>query len=116
VIAVEYAPHSELFPRAAANVHHGGIGTTVQAMRAGRPMVIVPFSHDQPDNGARCERLGIARVVPRRKASAARLAAALREVLGDAAVTERAARIGVRTRAEDGAKVAADAIERVLAK
>ncbi len=113
-LALDYAPHSELFPRAAAIVHHGGVGTTGQAMRSGRPMVIVPFSHDQPDNAARCERLGIAAVVPRRQASAARLAAALRRVLDDPAVTQRAAAAGAGTRAEHGAATAADAIERVL--
>jgi UDP:flavonoid glycosyltransferase YjiC (YdhE family) len=113
-IAVDYATHSELFPRAAAIVHHGGAGTTGQALRSGRPMVIVPFSHDQPDNGARCERLGIARVVPRRAASARRLEAALRSVLEDPTVAARAAELGARTRAERGAAAAADAIERVL--
>ena len=115
-IAHDYAPHSELFPRAAAIVHHGGVGTTGQAMRSGRPMVIVPFSHDQPDNASRCERLGIASVVPRRQVSAARLAAALGRVLDDPAVTQRAAAIGARTRAEYGAATAADAIERVLGR
>ena len=114
ILAVEYARHSELFPRAAAIVHHGGAGTTGQALRAGKPMVVVPFSHDQPDNGARCERLGVARVVPRRAVSARRLAAALRQLLEDPGVVARAAEVGERTRAERGAEAAADAIERVL--
>jgi UDP:flavonoid glycosyltransferase YjiC (YdhE family) len=42
VIAAEYAPFAKLFPRAAAIVHHGGVGTTGQAMRSGRPMLVVP--------------------------------------------------------------------------
>ena len=50
IVAVPYAPHSELMPRALVNVHQGGVGTVAQAMLAGRPMLIVPFSHDQPDN------------------------------------------------------------------
>ena len=114
VIAVDYAAHSELFPRTAAIVHHGGIGTTAQALRAGRPMVVVPLSHDQPDNAARCVRLGVARVVPRRQVSAARLAAALRVVLDDPAIAARAATIGEQTRAERGAEAATDAIEAAL--
>ena len=113
-IAIDYAPHSELFPRAAANVHHGGIGTTGQALEAGRPMVVVPFSHDQPDNAARCERLGVARVVPRRSVSAARLASALRALLDDRGVATRAAEIGAAVCREDGARTAADAIEGAL--
>ncbi len=55
----EYAPYSMLFSRSAAIFHQGGVGTTAQAMRAGKPMVIVPFSHDQPDHAYRIERLGM---------------------------------------------------------
>src|SRR5262249_28459461 len=53
VAVFEYAPFSALFPRAAAIVHQGGIGTTGQALRAGRPMLVVPFGFDQPDNADR---------------------------------------------------------------
>lgn len=53
-----YEPHSLLFPRAAAIIHQGGIGTTGQALRAGVPQLVVSFSHDQPDNGARVVRTG----------------------------------------------------------
>lgn len=40
-------------PRALANIHQGGIGTTAQALRAAKPMIVVPYSHDQPDNARR---------------------------------------------------------------
>jgi rhamnosyltransferase subunit B len=59
VIHVPYAPFSELLPRCAAIVHHGGIGTTAQAMASGIPQLIVPFSHDQPDNADRVRKLHI---------------------------------------------------------
>ena len=49
-----YAPFSSLFPRAALIVHQGGVGTTAQALRAGKPMLIMPYSHDQPDNAPAC--------------------------------------------------------------
>jgi len=113
VAAFEYAPYSKLFPRAAAIVHQGGIGTTGQAMRSGRPMVVVPFAHDQPDNAARVTRLGIARTIPRTKFDAARAARELASLLGDAAVAARAADVGRAVAAEDGAAAAADAIERL---
>jgi UDP:flavonoid glycosyltransferase YjiC (YdhE family) len=58
VIHVDYAPFSELLPRCAALVHHGGIGTTSQGLAAGVPQLIVPFAHDQHDNAARVKRLG----------------------------------------------------------
>lgn len=116
VMAVPYAPHSGLFARAAAIVHQGGIGTTGQALRAGRPMLIVPFSHDQPDNAARCARLGVARVVQRHGVRAGRLAGSLDALLGDPAVRARAEQIGVQVRGERGASAAVDAIEGALAR
>ena len=64
VIHVHYAPFSRLLPRCAALVHHGGIGTSAQAMAAGVPQLVTPFTHDQPDNAARMKRLGVAEVVP----------------------------------------------------
>lgn len=115
VLAVDYAPHGHLFPRAAAVVHQGGIGTLAQAMRAGVPMVVVPFAHDQPDNAARAVRLGIARRLERRNYDPPAVEAALRDLLADGAAGRRAREVGQRIRAEDGAAVAAAAIERVLA-
>jgi len=67
ILHVRYAPFARLIPRAAAIVHHGGIGTAVQAMAAGLPQLVVPVGYDQPDNAARLERLGVARTLaPRR--------------------------------------------------
>jgi UDP:flavonoid glycosyltransferase YjiC (YdhE family) len=59
VIHVKYAPFSELLPRCAALVHHGGIGTMSQAMAAGVPQLVQPMSHDQPDNAERVGRMGV---------------------------------------------------------
>jgi UDP:flavonoid glycosyltransferase YjiC (YdhE family) len=53
-----YAPFGELFPRAAALFHHGGIGTTAQALATALPQAVMPLSHDQYDNAARVQRLG----------------------------------------------------------
>jgi len=114
VAVAPYAPFSELFPRAAAVVHQGGIGTTAQTLRAGRPMVIVPFSHDQPDNAARMVRLGIGAVIGRRQYSAATAAQALRQVLDDPACGARAAQAAAQIQQENGPANAADVIEQVL--
>lgn len=115
VIAVAHAPHDALLPRAAATVHHGGVGTLGQALRAGRPMVVVPFAHDQPDNAWRAARLGVARVIPPRRYRAARVARALAELLEDPAVVERAAEAGRIVRSESGVAGACDGIEAVAA-
>jgi UDP:flavonoid glycosyltransferase YjiC (YdhE family) len=113
-LACAYAPHSELFPRAAAVVHQGGVGTTAQALRAGRPMLVVPFAHDQPDNASRVRRLGVARVLSRRAYRAPRVAAELRRLLESPRYTARAAAVGTQVRAEDGAAAAAVALEKLL--
>ncbi len=112
-MAIEYAPHSELFPRAAAVVHHGGIGTTAQAMRSGRPMLVVPFSHDQFDNGARVKRLGIAEVLYRSRYRAKSAEAALRRLLEDSRYIQAGAAVAAQLNSEDGVTAAADAIERI---
>lgn len=109
VLVRRYAPHSLLFPRAAAVVHHGGIGTTGQALRSGRPQLVAPFMGDQPDNAARVARLGAGLVV-RPKRFARDAPALLRRLLGDPAYARTAAELGARVRAEDGAGAAADAI------
>ena len=114
VTAIDYAPFSALFPRAAAVVHHGGIGTTGMAMRAGRPTLVMPCAWDQPDNAARAERLGIARVISRRRYTAPRAAAELSRLLGDPNYARNAAAVADRLRHEDGVRTACDALEGLL--
>jgi UDP:flavonoid glycosyltransferase YjiC (YdhE family) len=111
---VGYAPFSKLFPEASVVVHQGGSGTTGQALRAGRPMVIVPYAHDQPDNAARAKKLGVSETVRRGNYRADRVARALRRVSDDPAVAARAKHVGGMVAQENGAKAAADAIERVF--
>ncbi|HEX2973324.1 MAG TPA: nucleotide disphospho-sugar-binding domain-containing protein, partial [Tepidisphaeraceae bacterium] len=91
VIACDYAPFSQLFPRAAAVVHPGGSGTTGLAMRAGIPMLVVPYAHEHPDNAYRAVRLGIARHLARHRYTPERAADELRHLLDDPAYAHRAA-------------------------
>lgn len=111
VTTAGYVAHSEIFPLAAATVHQGGIGTTAQAMRSGRPMIVVPFAHDQFDNAERARRLGAAQVIYRSRYNARTAEKALREI---GACESAAADLGAKVRAENGAVAAADAIERNL--
>jgi UDP:flavonoid glycosyltransferase YjiC (YdhE family) len=113
ILAVPYAPFTELFPRAAVVVHHGGVGTTAQVMRAGRPMLVMPYSHDQPDNAARAVRLGIGRTIDRGRYRADRVAAELKPLLEDGSYAERAGAIARRLSGENAARDAADALERL---
>ena len=109
-----YEPHSLLFPRAAAIVHQGGIGTTAQALRSGKPMLVVAFSHDQPDNGARVEEMGVGLTMPKDRYSTATAIAALGTLLKDDRIRNKAAETGSQIRAEQAVKQACDVIERTL--
>jgi len=99
VVAVPYAPHAAVFPRASVVVHQGGIGTRG---RAGRPMLVVPYSHDQPDHAARLKRLGVARSIPRERYNSAVAAREIAVLLRETSYSDRAAEIGARVRAETG--------------
>ena len=114
VAAFEYAPFSEVLPRACAIVHQGGVGTTGQGMRSGKPVLIVPHAHDQFDNGARVERLGCGRVLPRPRYNAESAIRELQPLLENPSYSAAAARVGEIVRQENGARVAADEIEKVL--
>lgn len=114
VVAFDYAPFGQILPRAAAIVHQGGVGTTGQALRAGVPTLIVPFNHDQPDNASRVERLGTSRTLRRRSYTAERAARELERLLTDETYARRAAEIGQMVRSEDGARTAADEIEKFI--
>jgi UDP:flavonoid glycosyltransferase YjiC (YdhE family) len=110
-IAVPYAPYSEVFPRAAAIVHQGGSGTTGQAMRAGRPMLVVPYGWDQPDNGARIERMGIGLMLSKRRYAPEKAAMALQRLLEEEAFAARAVAVQGQVLAENAIVKACDAID-----
>lgn len=112
VFVSEYAPYSELLPRGAATVHQGGVGTTAQALRSGKPMIVVPYSHDQPDNAMRVKRLGVGRVIPRSRYRANRLAEELKLLLaGEYAAAARATASEMER--EDGVITACEGLEAV---
>jgi sterol 3beta-glucosyltransferase len=116
VFKIDFAPFDWLFPRMAAIVHHGGAGTTAAALRAGVPAIVVPFTSDQPFWGRRVYRLGVGpKPIPRKKLTAAKLAAAIRSATGDQAMRRRAVELGRRIRAEDGVARAVEVVERYLA-
>jgi rhamnosyltransferase subunit B len=114
VLAVDYAPHAALFPRAAAIVHQGGAGTLHQALAAGRPTVVVPHAHDQPDNAHRVERLRISRTVYPKRYKVPAVERALGELLADEQCAARAREVGTVVAAERGAPTAADALGGLL--
>ena len=114
VAAFEYAPFEQVFPRSAVIVHSGGIGTTGQALKSGRPQLVIPHAHDQFDNAARVVRVGCARSLARPRYNATSATKELANLLDDAQYASRAAEIGLRVETENGAAAAADAIQELL--
>jgi rhamnosyltransferase subunit B len=114
VLVCRYVPYSRLFSWAAAIVHQGGIGTLAQALRAGRPQIVVPFHGDQLDNGERAARLGVARVILRARYRKQHVMHGLDTVLGEPAYASAAIRTAEKIRQEDGAGVAAARIRECI--
>jgi rhamnosyltransferase subunit B len=113
-IAVSYAPHQMVFPLARAIIHQGGIGTLSEALLAGKPMLIMPYGHDQADNAWRASRLGVARVVPRRRYQGAVVVRELCRLLDDLTASVTAQQVSREVARERGSQHAADLIEAAL--
>jgi sterol 3beta-glucosyltransferase len=110
---VDDVPHSWLFPRMAAVVHHGGAGTTAAGLRAGVPSLITPFGGDQYAWADRVVKLGVGpRIVDANGLTAEKLAQAIHTAVTDSALRTRAAAFGEKIRAEKGVACAAEIIER----
>lgn len=116
VITVRYAPHDWLFPRVAAVVHHGGSGTTGEALRAGRPSVILPRFMDQPYWANAMHRLGVASApLFRAEATPEAVARSLSQVLAEPQYRRRAMLMAEKIRSEGGAMAAAEILREHLA-
>ena len=114
LLILDSAPHSALFPRAEAIVHQGGAGTLHQAMRARRPMLVVPHAHDQPDNARRVEALGGARVLYPHRYRPRTLERELRALFDDPGYARNARNVGRAMDGRDAVKTACDAIDALL--
>jgi rhamnosyltransferase subunit B len=114
MLAAEFAPHAEVFPRAAAIVHQAGMGTLAQGLRSGRPTLIVPHANDQPDNAFRAARLGTARVLMPKQYRADKVARELHALISDVRYLDAAANIRNQLQHENGASTACDVIEVAL--
>ncbi len=112
VFALESAPHEWLFPRVKAVVHHGGAGSTMAGLRAGKPTVICPFFGDQPFWGHVVERAGVGpSPIPQSQLSAERLANRIRDALRPD-IVHQAAAMGARIRSENGLERAVSLLEK----
>ncbi|MEU6196275.1 glycosyltransferase [Streptomyces sp. NPDC047061] len=103
MLTIGELPHSVLFPRMAAVVHHAGAGTTAAGLRAGVPAVPLPIQFDEAFWAARLVGLGVApAAVPLRGLRVETLADALRQATRRPEFAQRAAELGRSIQAEDG--------------
>lgn len=116
VLHADYAPFSEVFPKAVCVVHHGGIGTSAQAMRAGVPQLVMPLAFDQADNGTRMKRLGVARLLFPKRFRGHAVAAQLKALTQDEKVKQNARQLGERSREADAIATACKAVEELIGK
>ena len=114
IIVAKYAPYSQIFPHACEIVHQGGIGTAAQALRSGRPTLIMPYTYDQPDNADRLEHLGTSRTISPKQYCSSRVVKQLRKLLENPKYASEAKEISKIVQADNGVAVACDAIEKQI--
>lgn len=114
VLARPWVSYHHVMHRSLAIVHHAGVGTTAQTLRAGRPAIAIPFAHDQFDNARRARLLGASRTLDRKKLTADTLTDALRSLLADPDYERAAQSVGKQIRTEHATRRAIEIIESVV--
>ncbi len=110
-------PYGWLFRRVAVAVHHGGAGTTAEALRAGVPSVVIPLGPDQEFWGWRVAALGVGpEPIPPRRLTAERLASAIQRAATNVEMRRRCKELGEKISAEDGVSKAVEAFEEHVEK
>lgn len=99
--------HLEGFSKVRVVIHAGGIGAIGAAMKCGKPMVIVPFVHEQPDNADRALQLGVAQVVAPGQYKSEYVSSVIRKVLVDDQMKRSARHLAKLVNREDGLATAA---------
>jgi rhamnosyltransferase subunit B len=111
VLSVTAAPFSQVFPLCAAVIHHGGIGTIAQCLRAGVPSLIVPGGMDQPFNAAQVVQRKAGLWIPRKRYTARRAESALKTLLSIPTYQEQARKIQAGIMQENGVSAICAAVE-----
>ena len=112
---VDFVPFSQLLSRASALVHHGGIGTSAQALAAGIPQLIMPMAYDQLDNAHRLQNLGVGQFLKRQNFTADRVASALEHLLASSEVSDHCQDLASQCDGQASLDAACEALERLFA-
>src|SRR5262249_7001715 len=116
VLHAGFVPMSQLLPRTAALVHHGGIGSCAQGLAAGVPQIVRPMSYDQFDNSRRIVRLGVGREISVRQFTGQRVADALASLLSSSAVASRCRDLASRCNGPAALTAACKALEELATR
>jgi UDP:flavonoid glycosyltransferase YjiC (YdhE family) len=108
---VDWMLYSQAMPVADVVICHGGHGTVVRALAAGKPLLVCPSVGDMGENAARVAWSGAGLSVPRRLLSPRSIRLATRRLLGEPRFAERAREVAVWSEGHDGPAVAADLVE-----
>jgi vancomycin aglycone glucosyltransferase len=112
VLILDNVPHSLIFPKVAAAVHHGGAGTTTAAARAGVPQVLLPHILDQYYWAHRVEVLGLGpRALPIEHVTVDALCARISRAVNDPSIQERVKRLAPAVAARNGVTSAIEHLE-----
>jgi rhamnosyltransferase subunit B len=114
VLHVSFVPFSQVFPACAAVIHHGGIGTIAQCLRAGVPSLVVPGGMDQPFNAAQVVQRQAGLWIPRKRYTVRRAEQALKALLCTPTYQEQSRKIQAQVMQEDGVAALCAAVEQVL--
>jgi UDP:flavonoid glycosyltransferase YjiC (YdhE family) len=107
--ALDFAPFGWVFPRASLIIHHGGLNTTAEALRAGVPNLVIPHAYDQFDNAIRTQHLGVTCRVKVNKVTAESLGLILKKILADSQMHQKAKEISEKIIGEpDAAEIASE--------
>jgi vancomycin aglycone glucosyltransferase len=112
VMIIDNVPHSLIFPRVAAAVHHGGAGTTTAGARAGVPQVLLPHILDQYYWAHRVEVLGLGPpALPIERVTVELLSDRFSRAVNDSLIRERVTRLAPLVAARNGVTAAVEKIE-----
>jgi len=110
----DYAPFSDVFRRAACVVHHGGLGTSAQALKAGVPQLVMPIAYDQADNAVRMRRHGVASLLYPKRFTGKAVANRLKLLMDDDGIKQAARKVSERFRGMDGTSTACTLLEELV--
>ena len=109
-----YVPFSDVLPRTAGILYHGGIGTLSQALKAGIPHIVVPFAHDQPDNAQQLIALGIGRAIKPKELNADLIVEAFSALLDNPEVLQKCNALKDHFSGPNGLEEASNRIEALV--